>query len=251
MLAINKINSQPRLLASTGLPSRSRRSCSSDDAPSPSTGCSIPQLISSNESRSVDCTPAVSLATVARNADLWNHICGMMTVDAVHMMANMAAFRTATVNTDAFMLLAGTDSDGHMVPWDDRDNVMARSWVDPRSHRQRIRSRCLPQSDSYRRCKRANAWAYDVLAPGLSMFMRPYRYYSNGGPARPSTPANSPCSYSIKRHRGTMPSPEGTRVPAYKYTLPNPCHYEPRIVAPYYCNGFSTKPIWHLLIGAE
>ena len=255
MLAINKSNSrnQPRQLASSGLQSLSRRSSSSDDAPPPATSCSIPQLKTPDKSCSIDRAPAVTLATVASNADLWNHICGMMTGDAVHMLANMAAFKSATVITDAFIFLTGSDNDGHMVPWDDRDNVMARDWVDPRSHRKRTKSRFLYMPDSFRRNKRATAWAYDILAPGWSKFMKPYRYYSNGGPARPNSPANSPSSYSMKRHRDTFPfpSPEGTWDPAYKYTLPNPCHCEPRILAPYFCNGFSSEPIWHLLIGED
>jgi hypothetical protein len=73
MLTINKTNSsnQPLHLASLGSQSHSR---------SPSS--SIPELHA----------PAVTLATLANNDDVWNHICGMMAGETVYMLANMAAY---------------------------------------------------------------------------------------------------------------------------------------------------------------
>ena len=58
--------------------------------------------------------------------DVWELVCWFSSGNSVVCLAQVSkTLRSATVSTPAFQCLAGLDSDGFVVPWQDRSNVLA------------------------------------------------------------------------------------------------------------------------------
>jgi hypothetical protein len=66
----------------------------------------------------------VTLKHLADLPDIWEIICANLSGDAMYRLAQTPDVRAATMLTPAFMMLAGCDYDGNLVPWRDTANTL-------------------------------------------------------------------------------------------------------------------------------
>ena len=123
-------------------------------------------------------------------------------------LVKVKGLRSSTMLSSAFILLSGVDSDGCLVPWCDRANVLQhniKGW-----HPSEIIAPHLPGVTSRYDIHLSAIQVVDVVERNVDIPLAPHwKGYSCGGPARPS----SPCSGG----------PPYAAASAYAYVLPNPC----------------------------
>ena len=154
------------------------------------------------------CDNVSSLTALARNQDIWDVVCWFCTGNSVMDLVKVKGLRSSTMLSSAFILLSGVDSDGYLVPWCDRANVLQhniKGWH-PSANIALLLPGVVSRSDRHM----SAIQVADVVKRNVDILSAPHwkGYYSCGGPARPS----SPC-VAVARH-STSP---------YAYLLPNPC----------------------------
>jgi hypothetical protein len=178
---------------------------------------------------------APSLESLSSIQDVWDKICWHSSGSSVVSMSQVSrSLRNATVQSPAYVFLAGRDADGFLVRWQDPSNILApttiyRGW-NPTTH---FRLRTVYQAHEYDRMIQVQRavedfynWRSDDQNPRtkfldlserrhqiyLNMGFFPTGNYSFGAPARPS----SACSNVDMGYK-------------YVYRLRNPCE---RVLSP-------------------
>ena len=124
-------------------------------------------------------------------------------------MVKVKSLRSPTMLSPAYILLSGVDSDGYLVPWCDRTNVLQYN-IKGR-HPSENMALHLPGVASRSDRHISAIQVAEVVERNAHIPSAPHwkGYYSCGGPARPS----SPC----------VVKPPYDAASAYAYVLPNPC----------------------------
>ena len=178
---------------------------------------------------------APSLQNLTAIQDVWDKICWHSSGSSVVSMSQVSrSLRNATVQSPAYVFLAGRDADGFLVRWQDPSNILAptsiyRGW-NPTTH---FRLRAVYQAHEYDRMTQVQRavedffnWRSDDQNTRFRfldlserrhqiyfhMGFFPTGNYSFGAPARPS----SACSNVDMGNE-------------YVYTLRNPCE---RVLSP-------------------
>ena len=149
-----------------------------------------------------------SISALARVQDIWDVVCWFCTGNSVMNLVKVKDLRSSTMFSPAFILLSGVDSDGYLIPWCDRANVLQHN-IKGRHPSENI-ALCLPGVVSRFDRHMSAIQVADVVERNVDILSAPHwkGYYSCGGPARPSSPCVTVAKYS---------------APPYAYLLPNPC----------------------------
>ena len=186
--------------------------------------------------RSAKNYPMNPLVTLSSCPELWENICSTLTGDSISSLANMRQFAEATKATWAWQLLSGLDNNANLVPWNDAENVLSRSYIPAPPHDDR------------------NVFAHLSAYHALCKMPCPFFAHQVDGPARPSTPCtdykqperkllrtHSPyCYVYVDAHERcdctacNLNRPEDTGAPVFG-------------IRP----GFTYAPFWDVLIGGD